>query len=153
MADFADLAPGSANRGRVESPADKGTQIIGAKRGERLKIVNPDGRGSARHRLGARGSDRRFHAAPDGGRVMDPNPPMNLIVESDLLVEEVLVARELHPVHPQIRLRQARPVGIFGVDLRQGDERAAVPGPGLERRQSLDGRLMGEDGAVANAFR
>ena len=44
---------------------------------------------------------------------------VDLIVEPDLAVRLVLVARELDPVHPQVRSRRARPVGVLGVNLRQ----------------------------------
>ena len=65
-------------------------------------------------------------APPDRRRVVDADPAMDLVVQADLAVRLVLVPRELDPVHPQVRLRQAGAVGVLGVDLRQRDERPAV---------------------------
>ena len=78
-------------------------------------------------------------------RVVDADPSMDLVVQPDLAVRLVLVPRELDPVHPQVRLRQAGPVGVLGVDLRQRDERPAVLRPGLELRQLVERRLMVQD--------
>ena len=58
--------------------------------------------------------------------MVDADPAVDLVVQADLAVRLVLVPRELDPVHPQVRLRQAGPVGVLGVDLRQRDERPAV---------------------------
>ncbi len=70
---------------------------------------------------------------------------MDLVVQADLPVRLVLVARELDPVHPQVGSRRARPVGVFGVDLRQGDERTAVHRPALDLRQPPDRDPVGQD--------
>ena len=94
-------------------------------------------------------------APPDRRRVVDADPPVDLVVQADLAVRLVLVPRELDPVHPQVRLRQAGPVGVLGVDLRQGDERPAVVGPatgaGAAGRASSGAPGSARDGPVCGS--
>jgi len=101
------------------------------------------------HRQGGRAADEdrgpERVASPDRGRVMHADPAVELVVEADLAVGLVIVARELDPVHPEVRLRQAGPVGVLAVDLRQGDEGAAIPGPRLEPGEPAQGRPVLQD--------
>ena len=90
---------------------------------------SPSGSGiTAASVMRRRAADEDVHAqrlaAPDGRRVMDADAAVDLVVQPDLAVGLVLVARELHAVHAEVRLPPAGPVGVFGVDLRQRDERA-----------------------------
>ena len=79
--------------------------------------------------------------------MVDADPPMDLVMQPDLAVGLVLVPRELDPVHPQVRLRQAGAVGVLGVDLRQGDERPAVVRPAT----GAAGAARGSSGAPGSA--
>ena len=72
---------------------------------------------------------------PPGRRVVTPDPAVDLVVQPDFSFRRILVPRQLHPVHAQVRLRPAGVVRVFGVHLRQGDERPAVERPALQLRQ------------------
>ncbi len=82
--------------------------------------------------------DAQRLAAADGGGMMDADAAMDLVVQTDFLVGPVLAAGELDAVHAQVRAAESGRVGIFGIDQRQGDEGAAVVGPGLKARQGVD---------------
>ena len=60
--------------------------------------------------------------------MMHADAAVNLVVQADAVVV-ILIARKLHAVHAEVGVPPAGPVGVFGVHLRQGDERAAVLGP------------------------
>ncbi len=57
------------------------------------------------------------------------NTTMNLIVQSDLFVCPIVIARQLNTIHSQVGLKVAWLVGVFTVDLRQRDESACVQWP------------------------
>ena len=66
-------------------------------------------------RQGGRAADEDVHpqrlAPTDRRRVVHADAAVDLVVQPDLAVRLVLVAGELDPVHPQVRPRQAGPVG------------------------------------------
>ena len=64
-----------------------------------------------------------------GRSMMDRNAAMNLVVQSDFAVAFVLAAGKLHAIHAKIASGEPRLVGVFGIDLRQGDVGAAIVGP------------------------
>ena len=66
--------------------------------------------------------------------MVDADPAVDLVMDADLAVRLVAVPRELDPIHPEVGLRQPGLPGVLAVDLRQGDERPAVVGPGPELR-------------------
>jgi hypothetical protein len=70
--------------------------------------------------------------------MMHADAAVDLVVEADLPVRHVPVSGKLHAVHAEIGMPPARPKGVFGVDLRQRDESAAVARPGNELRQAAD---------------
>ena len=103
--------------------------------------------GGERHR--GRAADEDVHAERLAGgerrRVVDADRAVDLVVQADLAVRLVLVAGKLHAVHAEVRAPQARLADVFGVDLRQRDERAAVVGPADLLRQLRDRGAIGGD--------
>ena len=101
--------------------------------------------GGEHHR--GRAADEDIHAkrlaGAEGGGVMDADRAVDLIVEADFAVGLVLAARQLDAVHAEVRVSPAGLRDIFGVDLRQRDERAAVVGPAYLLRQLRDGGFVG----------
>ena len=75
-------------------------------------------------------------------RVVHADRAMDLIVQADFAVRLVLAAGKLHAVHAEVRAPPARRADIFGVDLRQRDERAAVVRPAHLLRQLRDRRFV-----------
>ena len=67
--------------------------------------------------------------------VVHADPAVNLVVNADFPVRLVLVARDLHAVHPEIALPQARTAGVFGVNLWKRDEWAAIAWPADHLRE------------------
>ena len=61
--------------------------------------------------------------------MVDADRAVDLIVEADFAVGLVLAAGELDAVHAEVGVSPAGLRDIFGVDLRERDERAAVVGP------------------------
>ena len=80
----------------------------------------------------------QFFVASQRGRVMGGDAAMNLIVQAHLAVRLILPAGKLHAIHAQVAAVEARRVGVFGIDLRQGDVRPAVVGPRFQLRQLVD---------------
>ena len=78
-------------------------------------------------------------------RVMHADAAMDLIVQPDLPIGRVLAARNLHAVHAQVGIQQARLVGMLGVNFRQRDERPAVARPTDNLRELVDRGLMPKD--------
>src|SRR5688500_15079823 len=74
---------------------------------------------------------------------MNADAAMNLVVQAGAALV-VLVARELHAIQAEIGGPPAGPIGVFGVDLRQGNERTAVFGPRYLLRQITDRNLLVE---------
>src|SRR6185369_7338275 len=62
----------------------------------------------------------------------------------------IRVAGDLDPVHPQVRTFEAGGGNALGVDLRQGDKGPAVKRPGLELREQVERRLVGQDRSSGN---
>ena len=95
----------AVGRDHGDAPASQGA-------GER-QLGQPLGQGHDRgDRQGGRAADedvdpQRLTPA-DRRRVVHADPAVDLVVKPDLAVRLVLVARELDPVHPQVRPRQAR---------------------------------------------
>ena len=89
------------------------------------------------------GSPRR-----DGGGMVHADAAVNLVVEPDFAIRHVLLAGELHAVHAQVRLSQAGPVGVFGINQWQGHEGPAVIGPALDLRELVECGLVGEDRSI-----
>src|SRR5262245_59249802 len=77
--------------------------------------------------------------------MMHADSPMDLVVQPDLAARLILVAGELDPVHPQIGSGKTGPIGVLGVDLRKGNEWAAVPRPALDLGQVADAGPMSQD--------
>src|SRR5205085_9323944 len=84
---------------------------------------------------------------------MNADAAVNLVVQPDLVVARVAVAGELHPVHAQVGMAPAGPLGVLRVHLRQGDERSAVARPTLQGWQVADFAFVAKDGAVADEAR
>ena len=80
-------------------------------------------------------------------------PRWNLIVQADLAVRLVLAAGNLHAVHAQVRLGEARLLGVLGIDLRQRDVRPAVVRPRFQLRQLVERRLVGQHRPGADFLR
>ena len=139
----------SAGMGRPPSGATMRDPPAAQGTGER-QLGQALGQGHDRgDRQGGRAADEDVDpqrlAATDRRGVVHADAAVDLVVQPDLAVRLVLVARELNPVHPQVRPRQAGPVGVLGVDLRQRDERPAVHRPALDLRQLVDRDLVRQD--------
>ena len=145
----ADDEVGLGRHGQASVGRDHGDAPAAQGAGER-QLGQPLGQRHDRgDRQGGRAADehvdpQRFTPA-DRRRMVHADPAMDLVVQPDLAVGLVLVARELDPVHPQVRSSQAGPVGVLGVDLRQRDERPAVHRPALDLRQLVDRDSVGQD--------
>ena len=67
------------------------------------------------HHHGGSASHEDVHAqrlaALERRGVMHTNAAMQLVVQADLLIRHILAARELHAIHAQIGVRQARVIG------------------------------------------
>ena len=87
------------------------------------------------------------------GRMVDADRTMDLIVQADLAIGLVLAAGKLDAVHAEVRVAPARAIDIFGINLRQRDERAAVVGPTDLLRQLRDRGFVGDDICAANKLR
>ena len=102
---------------------------------------------------GGRAADEDVHAerlaGAEGGGVVDADRAVDLVVEADFAVGLVLAAGELDAVHAEVRVSPAGLRDIFGVDLRQRDERAAVVGPAYLLRQLRDCGFVGGDVGAA----
>src|SRR5262249_12977917 len=85
------------------------------------------------------------HSPAQGGGVVDADAAMDLVVQADFAVGLIGVAGELDTIHAQVGVPPAGPVGVFGVDLWQGDERPAVARPADQLRQFADARVVSED--------
>ena len=77
--------------------------------------------------------------------MMDADAAMDLVVQTDFPVRCIGVAGELHPVHAQVGMPPAGPVGVLGIDLRQRDERPPVARPRLQLRQPVERRRRRQD--------
>ena len=79
---------------------------------------------------------------------MQADAAVQLVMETDLSVAGVVVARQLHSVHAEVGLLQRPPRAdvprILGVDGRQGDEWPAIPRPARDMRKLGKGNLMRE---------
>src|SRR6202451_21329 len=75
---------------------------------------------------------------------------MNLVMQADFPIRQIPAPGQLDAVHAQVGAREAGPIGVFGVDLGQRDEGAAVPGPACLLRQLVDGRRVIEDRSAAD---
>ena len=84
---------------------------------------------------------------------MDADAAVNLIVQPDLAIRHVVVAAQLNAIHAEIRVLEARLVGMLGVDLRQRDEGPAVVRPALELWQLIERRLAFNNRSRANTSR
>ena len=95
---------------------------------------------------GRRTADEHVHAKRlarfERRRVMHTDRTLDLVMQSDFSVGLILAAGELHAVHAEVRPPPARLPGVFGVNLRQGDERAAVARPADLLRQLRDSGLV-----------
>ena len=91
--------------------------------------------------------------AANGGRVMQSDRAVNLVVQADFLVLQVISSRQLDAVHPQVRAGKAGAIGVFGVDFRQRDKRPAVAGPARHLRQMVDRRRVLENGPRTDQLR
>ena len=80
--------------------------------------------------------------------MVDADRAVDLVVQADFAVGLVLAAGELDAVHAEVRVSPAGLRDVFGVDLRQRDERAAVVGPTHLLRQLRDCGFVGRDVAA-----
>jgi hypothetical protein len=85
-------------------------------------------------------------------RMMNANSPMNLIMETDLLIGHVFSSGDLNAVHAQIRVPPSRAIRVFRVDFWKRDESSAVFRPTLEVRQLPNCRFMAEHPAAADSL-
>ena len=89
-------------------------------------------------------------AAGQRRRMVHADAAMQLVVEADLAVVLVGIARQLDAVHAEVRMLRAGMVRVFGVNSRQGDERSAVAGPACHLRQPRERNVTGEHRARAD---
>lgn len=61
--------------------------------------------------------------------VMDANAAMDLIMESDFLIRDVVVSRDLDAVHAEVRALPAGVLGVFGIDSGESDKWSSICGP------------------------
>ena len=105
-------------------------------------------------RMGGRPADKNTDpkglALCDGICMVDADVPPDLVMQTDLSVGFVLVARELDAVHPQVGFEDTGIHGIFGVDLGEQDEGAAVVRPALDLREPADRGCIFKDGTRPN---
>ncbi len=87
------------------------------------------------------------------GRMVGGYPALQLIVHPHFAIGQVPTAGNLNAIHTQVRASQPGPVGIFGIDLRQGNVRPAVVGPRFQLWQLIDRRLIGQDRTAAHPAR
>ena len=104
-----------------------------------------------------RAADDHVHrqrlAAPPRRRVVDADAAVNLVVQPALAVRLVLVARELHAVHAEVRLHPAGRSGCSVYTCGQRHERPAVQRPALQLRQLRERGLVCEDRPGADELR
>src|SRR5262249_13463972 len=82
--------------------------------------------------------------------MVDADAPVDLVMKSDMSIRNVLIPRKLQAIHAEVGMPPSRPIGIFRVDLGEGDERAAVRGPRNEPRQLADGGFVSQNGAAGH---
>src|SRR5258708_17680802 len=63
---------------------------------------------------------------------------VDLVMQSNFLVKEVIIACHLYSVHPQVSIHDAGFISIFGIYLRHGDKRAAILWPVYNLGQVAD---------------
>ena len=76
----------------------------------------------------------------DRRRVVHADPAMDLIMQPDLAVGSYWLPASWIRYIPRFDPLKPGPVGVFGINLRQGDERPAVHRPALDLRQLIDRR-------------
>lgn len=81
---------------------------------------------------------------------MDSNSTVDLIVESDLPVRFVFPPGKLDAIHAEVGIFPSGPGDVFGIDLGEGDEGAAVHRPGNDLRKSADRRCALSDGTLGD---
>ncbi len=69
----------------------------------------------------------QFPAPGQGARMMDANAAHQLVVHSNF-IRRIIIAAKLDAIHAQVE--RARLVGVLAQDKGQGDEGAAIRGPG-----------------------
>ncbi|MNJ64491.1 hypothetical protein D3C77_604420 [compost metagenome] len=74
--------------------------------------------------------------------LMDADPAVDLVMHADILIDLILIPTQLHAIHAQIGIHDARLVQIFRVYLRQRNERAPVHRPVMDLRQIGDLDLL-----------
>ena len=106
-------------------------------------------------RMGRRPADKNADpkglALCNGICMVDADVPPDLVMQPNLSVGFVLVARELDAVHPQVGFEDTGIHRIFGVDLGEQDEGAAVVLPALDLRESGDRGCMFKHGTGPNS--
>ncbi len=95
----------------------------------------------------------KWQASSKRGRMMNPDPAMDLVMETHLTIRLVLAPGQLDSVHAQVGVSIARPIGVLGVNDRQCNEGPAVFSPALELRETVDRCLIGENRTAAHFSR
>src|SRR5262249_23617629 len=67
-------------------------------------------------------ADAERPTATEGGRMMDTDAAVDLVVQADLASRFVFVAGKLDAIHTEVGVTPAGLVGVLRVDLRQRDE-------------------------------
>jgi hypothetical protein len=142
-------------------------QLIGAADHGHAAVVQEAGEGQFAHALGHGHHGGHHHCrrpahedvqpqlllAAQRGGVVDAQSAMDLVVQPDLAVGLVLSAGDLHAVHAQVGMGQSGAIGVFGIDLRQGDVGPAVLGPALQVRELIDRGFLLQHRPVADLLR
>lgn len=142
------------DQGQTVAGADQGDAVAGQSAGEgefgQAFGQGHDGGNGEAGRAADGDGDRKRIAATNGRGVVDADAAVDLVMEADFAVGQVVVTGQLDTVHAEVGVAKSGPVGVFGVNLGECDERAAVARPGDELGKLAERRLVGEDGAGAN---
>src|SRR3989338_9757933 len=84
--------------------------------------------------------------------MMDPDPPVGLVMEPNFFVRFILVSRDLDPIHPEIGVAQARFLRVFRINLGECDVGPAILGPADQLWEFTEGGLVFQDGAARDFF-
>ncbi len=85
--------------------------------------------------------------------LMDANAAMELVMQAHFPVRLIGIPRKLDAVHAHVGLHNAGRIRVFGINLRQRDEGAAVYRPVLDLRNVTDGNLLRHYGALRWIFK
>ncbi|MNY08529.1 hypothetical protein D3C86_1413880 [compost metagenome] len=76
-----------------------------------------------------------------------------LVMQTDLFILDILIARKLYAVHTQVSIHHTRLFRILAVYLRQGDEGTTIHRPVVDLRQVADPDALKIIGQITILFR